>query len=328
MSRMDFRPAAVQERQDQPRAAAVAYVVGVSPEMQTVQRLIAEIAPTDIPVLLMGESGTGKEIVALHIHDLSAYRDLPFVKLSCAAFTPESLRSQIEQLKSKGRDKHEKRVGTLFLDEVSELDTRCQRNLLQCVPDGNDSSRDPLLSGRFISCTTQNLETEVSSGRFRSELFYRLNQICLRLPPLRNRKEDIPLLAQFFLNKYSTSFHRQEMSLSEKTLQLLIDYPWPGNIRELENVVKKIVALENEELGTADLKARSVDSPAAARTGISRSLKATSRAASQLAERQSILQTLETTHWNRKRAAEALQISYKALLYKLKQIQLLDTERL
>ena len=232
MSRMDFRPAAVQERQDQPRAAAVAYVVGVSPEMQTVQRLIAEIAPTDIPVLLMGESGTGKEIVALHIHDLSAYRDLPFVKLSCAAFTPESLRSQIEQLKSKGRDKHEKRVGTLFLDEVSELDTRCQRNLLQCVPDGNDSSRDPLLSGRFISCTTQNLETEVSSGRFRSELFYRLNQICLRLPPLRNRKEDIPLLAQFFLNKYSTSFHRQEMSLSEKTLQLLIDYPWPGNIRE------------------------------------------------------------------------------------------------
>src|SRR5258708_37439199 len=116
------------------------------------------------------------------------------------------------------------------------------------------------------------------------------------------------------------------MSLSEKTIQMLINYPWPGNIRELENVVKKIVALENEELGTADLKMR--DFQMIARVGISRSLKATSRAASRLAERQLILQTLESTHWNRKRAAEALQISYKALLYKLKQIQLPDSERL
>jgi two-component system response regulator AtoC len=296
--------------------------------MQTVQRLVAEIAPTDIPILLTGESGTGKEIIALHIHDLSAYRDLPFVKLSCAAFTPDSLQAQIEQLKNRGRDKHEKLVGTLFWDEVSEFDTRCQRHLLHCIPDGNDTSTDPLLHGRFISCTAQNLEAEVLSGRFRNELFYRLNQICLRLPPLRSRKEDIPLLVQFFLNRYSTSFHRQEMTLSEKTLQVLIEYPWPGNIRELENVVKKIVALESEELGIADLKARPLDSPSFARTAISRSLKATSRAASQMAERQLILQTLETTHWNRKRAAEALQISYKALLYKLKQIQLLDAERL
>jgi two-component system response regulator AtoC len=328
MSRMEFKPVAVQERHDQLRAGATAYVAGVSPEMQTVQRLVAEIAPTDIPILLTGESGTGKEIIALHIHDLSAYRDLPFVKLSCAAFTPDSLQAQIEQLKNRGRDKHEKLVGTLFWDEVSEFDTRCQRHLLHCIPDGNDTSTDPLLHGRFISCTAQNLEAEVLSGRFRNELFYRLNQICLRLPPLRSRKEDIPLLVQFFLNRYSTSFHRQEMTLSEKTLQVLIEYPWPGNIRELENVVKKIVALESEELGIADLKARPLDSPSFARTAISRSLKATSRAASQMAERQLILQTLETTHWNRKRAAEALQISYKALLYKLKQIQLLDAERL
>jgi DNA-binding NtrC family response regulator len=295
--------------------------------MQTLQRLVAEIAPTDIPVLLTGESGTGKEIVALKIHQLSEYRDLPFLKLSCAAFTAETLQSQLEDLRNGIKQREGKMVGTLFFDEISELDANCQRNLLHCVPDGNGISTQTSLQSRFVSCTNQELETEVQSGRFRSDLFYRLNQICLRLPPLRNRKEDIPLLAKFFLDKYSRAFRRQEMRLSAKTVETLIDYRWPGNIRELENVVKKIVALENEELGTADLKMRSTHSQVTAPTVISRSLKATSRAASQLAERQLILKTLEQTRWNRKRTAEVLQISYKALLYKLKQIQALDAER-
>lgn len=303
------------------------YIAGISPEMQNVQKLIDEIAPTDIPVLLVGESGTGKEVVALHIHELSEYRDLPLVKLNCTTFTADSFQARLAHLENGSTEKNQRIVGTVFFDEISDLDTDCQRNLLYCIPDGNGASAQPTLQGRLVSCTTQDLEAEVQSGRFRSELLYRLNHICLRLPPLRRRKEDIPLLVQFFLNKYSRSFYRQEMRLSEKTIEMLMDYPWPGNVRELENVIKKIVALENEELGTADLKIRPMDSQVIRRAGISRSLKEASRAASQLAERQLILQALERTHWNRKRAAEALQISYKALLYKLKQIQVPDSER-
>jgi two-component system response regulator AtoC len=328
MSRNTFSPSYEQASSVQPILGSSPYVTGLDSEMQMVERLIAEIAPTDIPVLLVGESGTGKEVVALHIHELSAYRELPFVKLICATFTSEFVLTQLERLRNESSEKNEKFLGTLFFDEISELDPSCQRNLLHCIPDGNGISTYPSLQGRLVSCTTQDLEAEVQSGRFRSELFYRLNHICLKLPPLRRRKDDIPLLIQFFLDKYSRSFHRQLMNLSEKTIQRLIDYPWPGNIRQLENVVKKIVALENEELGVADLEMRPADSQTVARDGIFKSLKATSRAASQVAERQLILQALERTHWNRKRAAEALQISYKALLYKLKQIQVPDSERL
>jgi two-component system response regulator AtoC len=312
----------------QPLLGSCPYVAGLNSEMQMIERLITEIAPTDIPVLLVGECGTGKEAVAHHIHELSTYRELPFVKLVCSSFAPDWVQARLDRLRNESNEKGEKFLGTLFLDEISELDFTCQRNLLHCISDGNDIFEQPSLQSRLVSCTTRDLETEVLSGRFRSELFYRLNHVCLKLPPLRRRKEDIPLLIQFFLDKYGTFFRRQTMILSEKTIQRLMDYSWPGNVRQLENVVKKIVALENEELGVADLELRPDEAPAISRNVAFQSLKATSRAASQLAERQLILQTLERTHWNRKRAAEALQISYKALLYKLKQIQVLDSERL
>jgi two-component system response regulator AtoC len=304
------------------------YISGVSPEMQPVQRLISEIAPTDIPVLLLGESGTGKEIAALHIHGLSHYRDLPFVKLSCAALTPESLKSRLGNFDGGHAEKNGNSTGTFFFDEIGELDTNCQRRLLHSIPDGNGLSANQSLAGRIVSCTTRDMESEVQSGRFRSELFYRLNGVCLQLPPLRCRREDIPLLVQYFLSKYARIFQRAEMTLSAQTLQILIEYRWPGNIRQLENVIKRVVALENEELGVTDLKISPVGSrlPHAATT--SRSLKAASRAASRQAERELILQTLERTHWNRKRAAEALQISYKSLLFKLKQIQVPESEEI
>lgn len=150
----------------------------------------------------------------------------------------------------------------------------------------------------------------------------------MHLPPLRRRRDDIPLLVRHFLSKYARVFQRAEMTLSEGVMQLLMEHPWPGNIRQLENVVKRIVALENEELGIVDLKVSPMLSGLlhAAMAVPSRSLKAASRAASRQAERELILQTLERTHWNRKRAAEALQISYKSLLFKLKQIQGLESE--
>ncbi len=304
------------------------YISGVSREMQSVEKLISEIAPTDIPVLLQGESGTGKEIVALHIHGLSRYRDLPFVKLSCATMTPESLEKRLGYSENEHNEKNGNGAGTLFLDEIGELDANCQRHLLHLIPDESGFPSSQTLAGRIISSTTRDMEAEVRDGRFRSELFYRLTGACLLLPPLHHRRKDIPLLVQRFLSKYAGIFQHAEMKLSDQVMQLLIEHPWPGNIRQLENVIKRIVALENEELGVADLRA----SPAGSRlrdTNLpSPSLKAASRTASRQAERLLILQTLEKTRWNRKKAAEALQISYKSLLFKLKQIQVPESEEI
>jgi len=297
------------------------FLAARSAEMQPVQKLLSEIAPTEIPVLIEGESGTGKEIVALQIHELSGQRELPFMKFSCAAFAVDSFQLQLKNLEMGQSAKNNRSAGTLFFDEINELDGNCQRHLLHLFPEANGLRREQSLASRIVSCTTRDLESEVQGGRFRSELYYRLNGVCVRLPPLRKRKEDIPLLAQFFLNKYSRLFHRGNASLSERTLALLVEYQWPGNIRELENVIKKIVALENEELAMSDLSGRPAPRTLSGPTIITHSLKAAARAASQQAERELILQTLTRTHWNRKKAAEALQISYKSFLYKLKQIR-------
>jgi two-component system response regulator AtoC len=218
------------------------------------------------------------------------------------------------------------RIGTVFFDEISELDASFQRRVLQLIPDGNGLGDASPFATRIICCTARDLESEVRGGRFRGELYYRLNGVCLRLPPLRRLKEDIPALAQFFVTKYTRLFHRAETPLSEKTIGKLIAHAWPGNVRELENVIKKIVALEDEEIATCDLSDRPFTSESTTRVSVACSLKAAARAASQQAERELILQALTRTHWNRKKAAEALQISYKALLYKLKQIELPDSE--
>jgi len=312
-----------------PGVAGKVYISGVSAEMRPVQRLISEIAPTDIPVLLLGESGTGKEFAAVQIHSLSPYRSLHFQKVACSSTTADLLAGHfIPWVGGNGNDESN-RTGTLFLDEIGELDPDCQRRLLHSIPDGNGLPAGQSVGGRIISCSTRDLETDVHHGKFRSELFYRLSGVCVHLPPLRQRQEDIPLLAHHFLNKYAEVFHRAEMTLSDRVMQLLVEHPWPGNIRQLENVIKRIVALENEELGIVDLKVSPMLSslPPAAMSAPSRSLKAASRAASRQAERELILQTLERTHWNRKRAAEALQISYKSLLFKLKQIQVPESEK-
>lgn len=312
------------EQRDFPSLGSRFFAAAISHEMQPVQRLIAEIAPTDIPVLLMGESGTGKEIVALQIHELSRHRGSPFVKLSCAACSTASFQLQLQGFENGATTKDGEMAGTHFFDEVSELDATCQRQLLHMFPEGNGLRGSQTLRGRIISCTTLDLESEVHGGKFRGELYYRLNGVCLRLPPLRRRKEDIPLLAQFFLEKYAGLFRRKEMHLGDQKMQRLVDYSWPGNIRELENVIKKIVALENEDLALADLSAHPAPRPPSVL--MTHSLKAAARAASQQAERDLILQTLTRTHWNRKKAAEALQISYKSLLCKLKQIRVPDSE--
>lgn len=302
------------------------FVGGMCAAMQILENVVAEIALTNIPVLLVGESGTGKEMFARRIHQLSANGDDLLIKIACASMNSANFAGELGLNKSEISGAEARKLnGTVFFDEISELDASCQRSLLYALPDGEARPRRGSLGARVISTTNRNLDDEMRAGRFRSELYYRINGVCLRLPPLRDRKEDIPLLVESFLTKYAAEFGRPRPSLSPRALRMLLDYSWPGNIRELENAVKKIVALGAENLALPDLVAE----PAEMRTEVtearSYSLKAAARAASREAEREMILEALARTRWNRKRAAQELQISYKSLLYKLKQIGLPDS---
>jgi two-component system response regulator AtoC len=305
------------------------FVQGVSPAMRVLERTIADIAPTDIPVLIVGESGTGKEIVALEIHRLSRRWNEAFVKHSCTGLTADSLAARL-QCGAGVKEEDAMTGGSLFLDEINQLESASQGRLLNLLPDSTGMPSPGCHSVRVISSTTRDLEDEMRNGRFREELYYRINGVSLVLPPLRSRAEDIPGLLDFFLKKYASLFGRPEPKLSAPTRDLLMRHPWPGNIRELENFARKIVALGNEEVATYDLAARNVPkAPAPAPVKVPgngkapvRSLKEASREASRHAEYGMILEQLERTHWNRKKTARELQISYKALLYKLKQLGL------
>jgi two-component system, NtrC family, response regulator AtoC len=297
------------------------WVAGISPAIQTLESVLGEIAPTNIPVLLVGESGTGKEMFANRVHRLSRHSEEPLVRISCAATSAATF---LEELGLSLDDKTgvaNNSTGTVFFDEISELDAVCQRHLLHVLPDGDAGARRGLLKLRVVSTTNRNLDEEMRAGRFRSELYYRINGVCLRLPALRDRKDDIPSLVDFFLTKHAAQLGRSRPSLGSRTLEIFLDYSWPGNIRELENMVKKIVVLGDERLAVAELDAPvSEEKRIPPTTMRSYSLKAAARAASREAERELIMQALTRTRWNRKRAAQELQISYKSLLYKLKQI--------
>jgi len=303
------------------------WVGGASPAIQNLEGVIAEIAPTNIPVLLVGESGTGKEMFANRIHRLSQHSVGPLTRIGCASMNPAALSAELGLDHGTGRDGNGSSHGTVFFDEIGELDAACQRNLLCALPDGDAGSRRGSLTARIVSTTSRNLDEEMRAGRFRSELYYRINGVCLRLPPLRDRKEDISLLAEFLLAKHAAQFGRPRRSLSPQTLQAFLDYSWPGNIRELENVVKKIVALDDEALAIAELSIPASQKKVTQTMPVQgSSLKAAARAASREAERELIIKALTRTRWNRKRAARELQISYKSLLYKLKQIGFEETE--
>jgi two-component system response regulator AtoC len=305
------------------------FVAATSAAMRTLESIAAGIAPTNIPVLLVGEIGTGKRVFARRLHQLSGRSEQQFRTIACASLN-SSIFHSVLGLAAKAEARGPSTgsgTGTLFFDEISELDATCQRCLLYALPDGETALHMSLLSDRLISATTRNLEEDVRAGRFRIELYYRINGVCLRLPPLRERKEDIPLLVEFFLRKHSMQLGKPQPALCSRTMQKFLDHSWPGNIRELENFVKKIVALGDEQLAVLDL-GTVVTETRAKRTAQSRehSLKAAAKAASREAERDLILVALARTRWNRKRAAEGLQISYKSFLYKLKQIGLEESK--
>jgi len=297
------------------------FVPGISPAMRALEGVIAEIAPTNIPVLFVGESGTGKEVFANRLHRLSGRQDQPLVKFSCATASASNFPAGFGWNANGVMRAIDGESGTVLFDEISELDAACQRNLLSVLPEEEGTPSRGQLNARVVSTTTRNLDEEMRAGRFRSELFYRINGMCLRLPPLRERKEDIPQLVEFFLGKHATKLGRQRRSISEQTLNRFMEYSWPGNIRELENAVKKIVALGDETRVFQELSPEVlVTRTGAERSSNSHSLKVAAKAASREAERELILEALNRTRWNRKKAAQALQISYKSLLYKLKRI--------
>ena len=336
-----------------------------SPRMAEVRDLIERVADTDVTILIRGESGTGKELVARALHASSLRRDKPFVKVNCAALPTELLESELfgfERGAFTGAIQHKPgkfefaNHGTMFLDEISEMSPALQAKLLQVLQDGEFSrlggKHDVHVDVRSVAATNRNLERAVAAGQFREDLFFRLNVVCVQLPPLRERREEIPLLTDYFGKKYSVQYNKPYTEISTDTMQLFLDYEWPGNIRELENQIKRAVVLGTEvpirkEIAHAiELAARRVPAapaaparPGAPAAAASRaptpsrpmtaaaeaiengnySLKDISRTAAREAERELIHRMLQQTRWNRKETAEILGISYKALLYKIKE---------
>jgi two-component system response regulator AtoC len=289
------------------------FLEGISPSMRAVEAVIRELALSEVPVLLLGELGAGKHAIGQRIHEMSRRSTQPFRAVSCATLQPEQLATPsagVETLLSQG---------TVFLDELADLSTHCQARLLDISPTVDDHQGLAGSRARLICGSARDLELEVKGGRFREDLYYRISGVCLRLPPLRQRREDISLLVGHFLRKYARDFHRPVPLLSAETLQLFQDYSWPGNLREMEDAAKALVALGDESLAMGGLRAL-LRRPDLAGNGGRISLRQAARAASREAEKELILKVLTRTRWNRRRAAQELQISYKALLYKLKQI--------
>jgi two-component system, NtrC family, response regulator AtoC len=308
---------------DDPRASE--FIYGSGPAILALNSMVAEIAPTDIPVLLIGESGTGKDAYARLIHRLSPRGSSQFRTINCSSIVTEELQKSLSDLFvacTAGSG-----AVTLYLDNIQDLNLDCQRTLLSRLPDEENSMLEGRTSIRLISSATQELEFDLEAGRFRRELYFRLNAACLRIPPLRERQEDLPLLLDHFLRKHSNLLRKKTPPIGTKASQSLVAYRWPGNIRELENVARKIVVFGDAQMTLNDLQAARMVGQKPGESVASSSLKVAARAASKLAERELIIQALERTRWNRKRAAHDLQISYKSLLHKIKQIGPLNGDR-
>lgn len=286
------------------------FVVGASRSMKDLEQLIRELSGSDMPVLLMSEPGCGKRATAEHIHRLSSRREHPFLVVSTGQLAASA--SDAQGLCSQFFTR-----GTLYLEEVGNLSLATQEELLSVISSAETDGNQPQFA-RLICGTERDLEVEVREGRFREDLHYSISKLSLRLPPLRQRKNDLLHLLSFFLTRYSAEFRRAVPALSVETQQQFLEYSWPGNLRELQEAARVIVLVGDEALAMGGL--RSLLTKGHRSNGERLSLKEVAKAASREAEKQLILQVLTRTRWNRRRAAQELQISYKALLYKLKQI--------
>ena len=322
------------------------FLLGENRKMREIQQVIDHVSDTDVTVLIRGESGTGKELVARTLFRQSTRSDRPFVKVNCAALPSELLESELfgyekgaftgAQRRKLGRFEAAN-GGTIFLDEISEMHPNLQAKLLQVLQDGHFSrlggEGDIQVDARVIAATNRDLETAVREGTFRKDLFYRLNVVTVQIPPLRERRDEIPLFTEHFLRRYGTEYGRDYEPPSAALAEAFRRYHWPGNVRELENFVKRRVVLGTEQPVIQEIEARLEQAPSAEGVGcdvpeLERflrgdtdcvNLKRIGRQAAQIAEQRVIEKVLQRTRWNRKEAAEILQISYKALLYKMKE---------
>ena len=309
--------------------------------MREIEHQATLVARSDIPVLILGESGTGKEILALFTHKMSRRNSKMFLKVNCAAMPGDLLESELfgyEQGAFTGAVKTKPGKfelcdgGTIFLDEIGEMPVGLQAKLLQVLQDGTFSrlgSRSSMRTNvRVIAATNVNMKKAMAEKNFREDLYYRLNGISLLLPPLRDRLEELPLLAEYFIRKGSARYHLEPLALTPALLHALCRHPWPGNLRELENVINRYLILRDEGATIEELtpgfgtlnKASSKEEPQplAGEQG----MKHTVRGLKGEAESVMIANSLREKDWNRKAAAKDLQISYKALLYKIKHYDL------
>ncbi len=308
-------------------------IFGRSAMMQVIRQKLEKVARSSVPVLLQGDSGTGKGVLARYIHSRSATPEGPFVKVNCAAIPGSLLENELFGYEkggftgaytSKPGRAELANGGTLFLDGIDEIDPGLQAKLLQLLQDGQFSRiggrEDIIVTIRVICATNRPLEREIAAGRFRQDLYYRINVVNLELPPLRARAEDIESLTSHFLERHQRRHNCVASPISPSLLRLLEKHQWPGNIRELENLVERCVILGSEDTVTAELLHwdRTHLTPEFPTRGPIH-LKKITRQAVQDLERKIILSVLEANRWNRKRAASELKISYRALLYKIRQ---------
>jgi two-component system response regulator AtoC len=328
-----------------------------SHRMQEVRAVIDHVANTNVTILIRGESGTGKELVARSLYECSNRAGKAYVTVHCPAIPEGLLESELfgfEKGSFTGAFRRRPgkfemaNHGTIFLDEIGDIPFELQSKLLHVLQRGEFSligGNELKMDVRILAATNKDLEKAVAEGGFREDLYYRLNVVSIFLPPLRERKEDIPLLIECFLQKYNQQYNKEYHRLNSATLQSLMDFNWPGNVRELENLIKRVVIMGNEEMvvhqylqeSRKKVKPKSGEVPPVSveprslqegqsrepeTTSVLPSLKHVAREAMRRAEGEAILKALEKTRWNRKAAARLLKISYKALLYKIRQCNL------
>ena len=352
-------------------------VWGTSEKMQNIARVIEQVADSDVTVLIRGESGVGKELVSRAIHQRSTRRNRPFVKVNCAALPAELLESELfghERGAFTGAattriGKFEQAdTGTLFMDEIGELKPALQSKLLHVMQDAEftklGSNKRITVDVRVVTATNRDLEKMLVSGDFREDLYYRLRVIEVIVPPLRERRDEVPALTDFFVARYSRKYNRPLKPVSDELRHMFLQYEWPGNIRELENMIKRVVVLQDETLVVREIernmqRTAAAATPAAAPVALAAaiavpagvgaagvmpyipdpvpavpalppdepelveegggSLASVAKAAAMKAERAAIEQTLRQVHWNRRKAAQILGVSYKTLLNKIKE---------
>ncbi len=342
------RPPAAPHPSDEPsgapheREAGESTIISVSPAMAKVWEIVDRVADTDVPVMIRGESGVGKEIVARELHRRSRRRGRAFVKINCAALPGELLESELfghERGAFTGATAEKPGKfeladgGTIFLDEIGEMDPRLQAKLLAALQDQEfyrvGGKRSIKVDVRVVVATNRELEQAIRQGIFREDLYYRLNVVAVRVAPLRERREDVRPLVEFFVQKYGSRYRTEGQTLvSDGLLQRFLEHPWPGNVRELENVVRRLVVLGDEQTIRSELEARTPTMPGAPRVDAEPALKEVARRAAMIAERECILGALQRTGWNKRKASLRLKISYKALLYKIKECGIADPRSL